>query len=186
MEKLGKDLRGYVGQMLEEKDFLNYCRASRDICHDDTYRLYLFNKYPSTIQDFIHDKERLSEAQLRNVSWKEYFLLFIYYKSILNNVFSEKDQKEASKFFGVKSSLTDRNGDTVSRMKEKIDQLLSFKGGAETLLLSKSIQGNLEGVKFAVSRIKKIRDNSFLDISISAAKNKGFTDVVNYLEEFIK
>ena len=179
METLGKDLKRYLGEKLDERDFLNYCAVNKGMCNDESYKLYLLNKYPDIRDKIILDKEE----HYGNKTWKQYFLMFVYYKSILNNVFTEEDQRNFLDFFGGDIIKYE----TVSKMKDRVERLVDFKGGMGFFVLIKSGEGNLEGVKFGISRIKDFSDDTFwIGFSIKAAEDGGYTEIVKYLEKFVK
>ena len=158
MEDLGKDLRGYLGQKLDERDFLNYCSVNKEMCNDESYKLYLFNSYPDKITKLTYDKNTFYNHK----TWKQYFLMYVYYKSILIDVFGRKYK-----------------GETVTELKDLIDELIEL---SSILVLKQVEKGNLEGLRFLALRKKIEKNDPNMKVYIDLARSKGYNEIVTYLE----
>lgn len=145
---LGKDEIGLISLNLTERELMNFCSSSKETCKDGVFQYYMNNKYSGT------DIAKYKPEQL---TWKQYFLTFIYYREMLKRMFE----------------YTYVKGDIIKIMNDLIE-----KEDIHILLMTYSFKGDVEIVKFLVSKGADIHYNR--DFSILAAIEYGHLELVKY------
>ena len=147
-----KDVDREVLKHIDDDKLLRVCTIDRktwnDVCDDNFLRRRLVIKYPG-----------IEQYKLENETWKQFFLRFIYYTSLMK----EKHQFEY----------------TGGNFKKQHELLENFSDIDQ--LITKAIEeGELSLVKFVLESGKEIQDD---DLLLGYASKFGNFEIVRYLVE---
>ena len=142
-----KDVDREVLKHVDDDELLRVCTIDRktwnDVCDDNFLRRRLVIKYPG-----------IEQYKLENETWKQFFLRFIYYTSLMK----EKHQFEY----------------TGGNFKKQHELLEDFEG-----IVTKAIEeGELNLFKFVLENSKEKYDD---DLLLGYASKLGQLDIVKYL-----
>lgn len=151
-----KDLDREVLKYVDDKELLKICSIDRktwnEVCTQQFLKDRLIRKYPG-IEEFKEENE----------TWKQFFLKFVYYTSLMND---EYEFQYRSGNFKKQYNLLKKN--------EK-------ESNMDILLVNSAETGEFDLVKYALQKGADV--NAYHSMALGQASTSGHLDIVKYFVE---